>query len=105
MIGDVGNLGWNQSRTDRMPDRAKAGDAMFDLEMPMVIPRQRRNPVALPDAAALQRIGQLARTARGILVGISMNRTFDGARYNLGAAVKPVGILQKRRQQQRLILH
>ncbi len=88
-----------------MPDRSKAGDAMLDLEVPIIIPGKRRHPVAWPDAPAPQRIGQLARPARGILIGISMYRTFGGARYNLGIAVKPVGMLQKRRQQQRLILH
>jgi hypothetical protein len=88
-----------------MPDRSKTGDAMLDLEMPVVIPCKRRNPVARPDTPAPQRIGQLARTTRGILIGMSMYWTFDGARYNLGTAVKPVSVLQKRRQQQRLILH
>ena len=99
MIGNVGNLGRNQSRVDRMPDRAKTGDAMLDLEVPIIIPCKRRNPVAWPDTPAPQRIGQFARTTRGDLVGITMDRTFDGARHNLGTAVKPIGMLQKRRQQ------
>jgi hypothetical protein len=78
---------------------------MFDLEVPIVIPSKRRNPVALLDTPASQRIGQLARATRGVLVGVTMDRTFDGPRHNLGTAVKPIGMLQKRRQQQRLILH
>src|SRR6266481_8423432 len=100
MICNVGNLSRYQSRIDRMPDRSKAGDAMLDLEVPIIIPGKRRHPVAWPDAPAPQRIGQLARSARGVLVGITMDRAFDGARYNLGTAVKPIGMLQKRRQQQ-----
>ena len=105
MIGNVGNLGRNQSRINRVPDRPKAGDAMFNLEVPIIIPGKRRNPVAWPDTPAPQRIGQLARTARSVLIAVSMDWTFDGARHDLGSAVKPIGVLQKRRQQQRLILH
>jgi hypothetical protein len=29
-----------------MPDRPKASDAMLDLEVPVIIPGKRRNPVA-----------------------------------------------------------
>jgi len=78
---------------------------VFNLEVPIVIPCQRRNPVARSHTPAPQGIGQLARAARGILIGISMYWTFDGARYDFGIAVKPISVLQKRRQQQRLILH
>src|SRR5260370_38268357 len=105
MIGNVGNLGRNQSRVDRMPDRPKAGDAMFNLEVPIIIPGKRRNAVALLDTPASQRVGQLARPSRGVLVSIAMVMSFDGATRNLGTAVKSIGMLQKRRQQQRLILH
>jgi len=78
---------------------------MFNLEVPVIIPCKRRNPVAWPDTPAPQGISQLARAARGVLVGMAMDWAFNSARYNLGTAVKPIGMLQKRRQQQRLILH
>ena len=44
MVDDVGDLAWDQPRIDRMPYRAKTGDAVFDFEMPVVVPGQRRDP-------------------------------------------------------------
>jgi len=88
-----------------MPNRSKASDAMLNLEVPKVVPCKCGNSVTLPDTSALQGISQLTRTPRRVLIGISMNRTLDGPRHNLSVAVKPISVLQKRRQQQRLVLH
>jgi hypothetical protein len=78
---------------------------MLNLEVPVVVPCECRNSVTLPDTPALQGISELPRTPRRMLIGIPMNRTLDGPRHNLGVAVKPISVLQKRRQQQRLVLH
>ena len=105
VVCDVGNLRRDQSWIDRMPDRAQTRDTVFDLEMPVIIPRQRGNPVAWTDAPAPQRIGQFARPARRVVISIPVNRTFGATGNNLGVAMEPVGMLQQRRQQQRLVLH
>ena len=96
MIGDVGDLGRDQPRVDRVPHRAKTGDAVFDLEMPVIVPSQRCDPVALQDAAAAQRIGELARAARRIPVSITMDLALDRARDDLGLGMKAIRMLQQR---------
>src|SRR6266404_4468850 len=100
MIDDVGDLAWNQTRIDRMPHRAKTGDAMFDLEVPKIVPGERCNTVARRNAMTAQRIGQLSRPTRRIRIAIAVDRAFDGTRDNLGAGMKAIRMLQKRRQQQ-----
>jgi hypothetical protein len=49
----------------------------------------------MSDTPAPKRIGQLTRPPRSVSISISMNRTFDGARYDPGVAVKPVGVPQQ----------
>jgi hypothetical protein len=95
MICDVRDLPLNQPRIDCMPNCSKAGDAMLNLEVPIVVPCKRGNSVTLPNTSALQGISQLARTPRRVLIGISMNRTLDGPRHNLSVAMKPISVLQK----------
>src|SRR6267142_1558431 len=88
-----------------MPYRAKTGDAVFDFEMPVVVPGERCDPIARRDAMTAQRIGQLPRAARRVRIAIAMDRAFDRPRDDLGAGMKAIRMLQKRRKQQRLILH
>ena len=88
-----------------MPHRTKTGDAVLDLEVPIIVPGKRRDPVAWCNAMTAQRVGQLAGTARRISVGIAMDRTLDGTRDDLGAGMKAICMLQQRRKQQWLILH
>jgi hypothetical protein len=82
-----------------MPNCSKAGDAMLNLEVPIVVPCKRGNSVTLPNTSALQGISQLTRTPRRVLIGISMNSPStvrDSPRHNLSVAMKPISVLQKR---------
>src|SRR3954471_2817543 len=88
-----------------MPHRTKAGDAVLNLEVAEIVPGKRGDPVAWGDAMTAQRIGQFPGATRRIPIAIAMDRPFDGARDDLGARMKAVRMLQKRRKQQWLILH
>ena len=60
--------------------------------MPVVVPSQRCDAVALQDAAAAQRIGELARAARRIPVSMTMDLAPDRARDDLGLGMKAIRV-------------
>src|SRR5258708_35647979 len=94
VVYDVGDLARDQPRIDRMPHRAKTGDAVLDLEVTKIVPSKRGDPVARRDAMAAQRIGQFPCAMRRISVGITMDRAFHGARDDLSPGMKAICMLQ-----------
>jgi len=66
MVDDVGDLAWDQPRIDRMPHRAKTGDAVPISKCRKLF--QASVATRSPDATSMtaQRIGQLPRATRRI---------------------------------------
>jgi len=92
MIGDVRNLLRVQPRVDGVQYRAHTGDTVIRFEVPVTVPRQRRDPVAHPDAAVRQSIRKLARAPVAFPIVVSMNIALDAAGNDFSIAVITVSV-------------
>ena len=105
VIDDVLELVAEEPRVDRVQHRTHARHAVVELEVPVAIPCERPDAFARGNAKPGQCVGEPARAAMGVAVGIAMNRSFDGARHDFRIAVVLVGVADKRRDQQRPLHH
>jgi hypothetical protein len=87
MIDDVDDLVFEQPRIDRVTDEPGAGHAVVDLEVPEVVPGQRRDAIALLQLQALQSIGELARARERLAERIAVTRMVRGDRNDLAIGV------------------
>ena len=102
MIDDVGDLVGEQARVDGVTDRAHAGDAVVQLEVAMVVPRERGDALAGPDAeSVLQGAGQLLRALAERGIGGPVHRRIRRARHHLDRAVALGRMVDDRRDQKR----
>ena len=67
VIDDIDDLLVEQARVDRVAHRADAGDAVIQLEMAEIVPRQGADPVAGSDPEPQQRLRQTPRAALGLV--------------------------------------
>ena len=93
---DVGELLVEQTRIDRVGDRAHARDRVVELEVAITIPGERSDPVSGNDAQPRQGAGEPARASMRVAVRIAVDRPFDGARHDLGVAVIAVRVPDQR---------
>ena len=105
VIGDVFDLLGEEARVDRVQHGADAGDAEVELHVAIAVPRERGNAIAGSHAENPERLGKLLRAAMNVGVRTTMERTLDRARDDLAARMKPVRVLDQRRDQQRAILY
>ena len=63
VIDDEDDLIVEEARVDDVADRAHAGDGVIEFEMPVIVPGERRDAIALRDAEPRQRVGELFRPA------------------------------------------
>ncbi len=106
VIDDVGDLVREQAGVDRVADRPDARDAVVELEVPVVVPGERRDPVAEADPEPrLQRIRQLPDPAAQPGVGGPERRLVGGAGDHLGLAVIVGRVVEDRRDPERLVHH
>ena len=106
VVHDVGDLIGEQAGIDGVTDGADPGDAVVQLEMPVVVPGERGDALALPDAEPVpKRSGQLlgALAERGI--GGAVRRRIRRAGHHLDCAVARRRVVQNRRDQKRPIHH
>ena len=61
-----------QSRIDRVQHGTHARHREIELEMPVIVPGERANPVARANASALQRIGELGGASEDLAIGAAM---------------------------------
>ena len=61
VVDDELELLRKQPRVQRVQHGAHAGDRVIQLEMPVIVPGERPDPVTGLDARRLQRVGELAR--------------------------------------------
>ena len=95
VVDDVGELLVEQTRIDRVGDRAHARDRVVQLEVAVAIPGERSDPGSGRDAQPRHCAGETARARVRVAIRIAMDRNFDGPRHDFGVAV----ILRRVRQQ------
>ena len=61
-----------------MADKARAGGAVIGLHVPVVVPCQRGNAIALLQIPGLHGIGQLPGAGKTVSVGIAVARIIPG---------------------------
>jgi hypothetical protein len=106
MVDDPGNLLGKEARIDRMRDRADATDAVPELEMPIGVPGQRRQPVAELHPLLLQPLGDPQRAVADIRIGRAPQRAvLHHPAHHLSRAVLRGGVVDDPMQQQGPVLH
>ena len=105
MVDDIDDLLVEQARVDRVAHRADAGDAVIQLEMAEIVPRQRADPVAGSDPEPQQRLRQTPRAALGLGVGVAVDRAIDEAGDHFDIAVVARRVPDQRRDQQLPLRH
>ena len=74
IVHDEGDVVGGQSRIDGMADRAHAGHAVVDFEMAVIVPRERRHPIAQTDAELRQNAREPPAAALDLGVGGAVQR-------------------------------
>ncbi len=105
VIDDVDDLLGEEPRIDGVADRAHAGDGEIDLEMAEAVPGERADAIRLFDAEPDQRVGEPPGARMRVAIGVTVDRPFDRAGDDFGAAVEAVGEGDERRNEERLVLH
>ena len=78
MVDDVDDLFREQPRIDRVTNKARAGGAVIGLHVPVVVPRQRGDAIALLQIPGLHGIGQLPGAEKTVSIGIAVARIIPG---------------------------
>ena len=76
VVHDVEQLVAEESRIHGVADRAYARDREVELVMAVGIPRERRQPIAGPDAERLERVGEPAHARGRVAVGVAVDSAF-----------------------------
>src|SRR3954471_24247985 len=105
MIYDIRELVSEQTRIDGVAYCTNTGDRVIGLEVSMIVPGKRGNPIAKADAEPEKGSGQLLSARISLRIGISVESTLSRARHNLGVAVITRRVVNQRLNQQRLIHH
>ena len=105
VIGDPRDLLGRKPRVDRVQDSALAGDGVIELHVAVAVPRESGNAIRHADAQRVQRIGELLGAYVKLAIRVAMNVALHPPRHDLNVAVMPVRVANKRRDQQRNILH
>jgi hypothetical protein len=106
VVHDVGDLFGEQARVDGMADRADAGDAVVQLEVAVVVPGERGDPLAWPDAEPVPEcLRQLLRAPAQVGVGGAVRGRIRRARHHLDRAIALGRVIEDRRYQKRPVHH
>src|ERR1700679_56018 len=87
VVQDILYLFGKQARVDRVQDAAGTGDAVIDFEMPIAVPGERRNALAMSDVEGVQGAGKLLGPPRHAGKIGAMEGAFGIARDDLALAV------------------
>jgi hypothetical protein len=105
VVRDEDDLILEQARVDRVVDRADAGDAVPQFEVPPGVPSHRCDPVARADAVERQPLGGAQGTLAHLRVCRAVDRPFDRAGYDLSVRMLLPGMIDDAVNQQRPVLH
>jgi hypothetical protein len=96
VIDDVDDLVVEQSRIDRVADRAHARDGVVEFEMAVTVPGEGRDAIAYGDPEPRQRVGEPPRARMRRADGVAMERPIARTADDLGGAVMTIGMLDQR---------
>src|SRR5687767_12386723 len=80
-----------------MQHRARAGDAVEQLEVAVRVPAERTDPVARTHAEPAERVSQALGPLMRLCIGVAVDRAVDTARDDLRPAVERGGVLDRTR--------
>ena len=105
VVDDVLELLREQSGVDGVHDGAHARHRIVELEVAVVVPGQRRDPVAGLDAGGRQRVGELAGAAEHVAPGAAVSRRVHRDRDDLDVRMVAVREAHDVRDQERPLHH
>ena len=103
--GDVAEVVRVQAQVERVQDVAAAGDAHVRLEVLVVVPGERRHPVAGLETDALQRHRELARAPAEVRERVRVEAPVGHPRHDLLVREVRLRALEDRRQRQLEVHH
>ena len=105
VMHDVLNLFREQPRIDGVEHTAGVRDAVVELKVPITVPCQRSDALAVTYAKRFEGIGHAFGAGRNLPVVRAMNRPLRIARDDLPIAMIGRGVFGQTRQEQRTLLH
>ena len=105
IVDDEADLFGEQSRVHRVQDGATACDAEIDLQVPVVIPRQRGDTLTAVHAETLQRVGDAPGPSRDCRPVAAKRSAPPPIGRRSRSRVVALGVVEQRRDQQRPLLH
>ena len=105
---DEGELVGEDAGVERVEDASRAGDAVVELQVAVVVPAQRRHPVAAFEAEAIECAGDAGRAREHVAVGVSVDAARDLAGDDLAPEElvdPPHHVLCREREIHHLALH
>ena len=105
MMHDVLKLFRKQSRVDGVQHAAGAGDAVIGLEMPIAVPRQRRDAIAMSDPERVECARDPFRPRGDLRIVGAVKAAFRVARNDLTIAMPRRGVIDQTGNEQRTLLH
>ena len=105
MIDNKNQLFRKQARIDRVTDIARTADGIISLQMPVVVPGQRCDAIAICQSKLVQRIGELFRTRETLAIGVTVLRVIGRDRHDLAVGKTARRVLGQRRDQKRRVHH
>jgi hypothetical protein len=105
MVRDPGDLVRVQPRVDGVQHTPRAARAKVDFQVTVAVPGERRHPVGEQQVHAIERVGDLARALGDVTPGVAVDVALHSPGHYLGVAVVALGVVDQRRNQQRLVLH
>ena len=103
--GDVGEIVGVQAQVQRVQHEPRCRRAEVHLEVPVVIPREGRDAVALLCTEPAQRGPELSRASQAIAVGVPEQRAVSAPTHDFSPAMQTLGMAQQSGQRQGRIHH
>jgi hypothetical protein len=105
VLDHVADLLGEEPRVDRVQHVAGAGDGVVQLEVPEVVPRERRDAIGGREPEPAQGVRELRRAAEGVAVAVAMARMIGRDGHDLAIRVLPERVPHERADEQRHVHH
>jgi hypothetical protein len=105
VVGDVGEVARMQPEVEGVQHEPAAGDPEVGLEVLVVVPAERRDPVAALEPELLQGDGELLRPSRHVPIGVAVEALVGQARDDLLVAEEGLRPLQDRGNRELVVHH
>ncbi len=105
VVHDVGEVLGRQPRVEGVDDSSRQRNGEVRLEVTSVVPGERRDPIAGPQAHPRERVRELLHALVELAVGGAVNGLVRPARDDLGPRIVAPGALEQRVQRQVVVHH